>query len=55
MRMARWAVIAMTATVIGVTVWEAAFGAEVGRVFLGTGVSIAGIFLIALWPPPQRN
>ncbi len=54
MKVAYWAVVAMTAIVVGVTFYEAAFGDEIGRVFMGTGVSVAGIFLITLWPPPER-
>lgn len=51
MKLAFWTVVTMTAVVIGVTIWEAAFGNEIGRVFFGTSIAIAGIFLIALWPP----
>lgn len=45
-----WAVRAMTAVCAGATLYLAANGGDVGLVFMGLGVSVGGIFVVALIP-----
>lgn len=45
-----WAVRVMTATCAGATLYLAANGGDVGLIFMGLGVAVFGIFVVALAP-----